>query len=105
MSTPSHAGLRYLVEYDKRNSRLLSLSNAPTVGDAVSKAQDTGNKSVPVAVPVPNDDNDDNYAMLDFKRVPYLERRQVEHSSRGGPKSWIYRHGWGVWHQKHKKNH
>ncbi|KAG9381867.1 Hce2 domain containing protein [Pyrenophora tritici-repentis] len=38
-------------------------------------------------------------------RVPYLERRQVERNSRGGPKSWIYRHGWAVWHRKYKKNY
>ncbi|KAA8620717.1 Condensation multi-domain protein [Pyrenophora tritici-repentis] len=25
--------------------------------------------------------------------------------SRGGPKSWIYRHGWAVWHRKYKKNY
>ena len=50
-------------------------------------------------------DDDDNYDGLEFKRVPYLERRQVERNSRGGPKSWIYRHGWAVWHRKYKKNY
>ncbi|KAI0615983.1 hypothetical protein TUN199_12043, partial [Pyrenophora tritici-repentis] len=29
----------------------------------------------------------------------------VERNSRGGPKSWIYRHGWAVWHRKYKKNY
>ena len=90
MSTPPHSGLHCLVEHDKRNSPLLLLSNAPTVGDAVSKAQD----DKPIAKQSNNDNDndnyendDDNYAGLDFKRVPYLERRQVEHSSRGGLKS------------------
>ncbi|KAG9378457.1 Dimer Tnp hAT domain containing protein [Pyrenophora tritici-repentis] len=75
--------LRRLVECDKRNSPLPSLSNAPTVGDTASEAQ----ADEPLA------------------RVPYLERRQVERNSRGGPKSWIYRHGWAVWHRKYKKNY
>ncbi|KAG9383570.1 Dimer-Tnp-hAT domain containing protein [Pyrenophora tritici-repentis] len=83
MSTPSNSGLRRLVECDKRNSPLPSLSNAPTVGDTASEAQ----ADEPLA------------------RVPYLERRQVERNSRGGPKSWIYRHGWAVWHRKYKKNY
>ncbi|KAG9376877.1 Dimer-Tnp-hAT domain containing protein [Pyrenophora tritici-repentis] len=39
MSTPSNSGLRRLVECDKRNSPLPSLSNAPTVGDTASEAQ------------------------------------------------------------------
>ncbi|KAG9381621.1 Dimer-Tnp-hAT domain containing protein [Pyrenophora tritici-repentis] len=43
--------------------------------------------------------------VLRDERVPYLERRQVERNSRGGPKSWIYRHGWAVWHRKYKKNY
>jgi hypothetical protein len=37
--------------------------------------------------------------------VPYLKRRQFERNSRGGLKSWIYRHGWAVWHRKYKKNY
>ena len=102
MSTPSNSGLRRLVEYDKRNSPLPSLSNAPTVGDTTSEAQ--ADELVTIHADFPND-GDDDYDGLDFKRVPYLERRQVERSSRGGPKSWIYRHGWAVWHRKHKKNY
>jgi hypothetical protein len=95
MSTPSNSGLRRLVEYDKRNSRLPSLSNAPTVGDTASEAQ--ADELVAVQADFPNDGNDDNhYDRLDFKRLPYFERRQVERNSRGGPKSWIYRHGWAV---------
>lgn len=43
-----------------------------------------------------DDDDDNNYDGLNFKRVPYLERRQVKRNSRGRPKSWIYRHGWAV---------
>jgi hypothetical protein len=97
MSTPSNSGLRRLVEYDKRNSPLPSLSNAPTVGDTASEAQ--ADEPVSVQADFPNDgddDDDDNYDRLDFKRVPYLKRRQVERNSRGAPKSWIYRHGWAV---------
>ncbi|CAE7222506.1 hypothetical protein PTTW11_11551 [Pyrenophora teres f. teres] len=76
MSTPSNLGLRRLVECDKRNSPLLSLSNAPTVGDTASEAQ--ANEPLAVQADFPNDgddDDDDNYNGLDFKRVPYLERR------------------------------
>ena len=40
---------------------------------------------------------------LDWKRVPQLERRQLEQTARGGPRSWVYRHGWPVWHTKFKK--
>ena len=99
MSTPSSSGLRRLVEYDKRNSPLPSLSNASTVGDTASEAQ--ADEPVAVQADFPNDgDDDDNYDGLDFKRVPYLERRQVERNSRGGLKSWIYRYGWAVWHYK-----
>ncbi|KAA8613353.1 hypothetical protein PtrV1_12261 [Pyrenophora tritici-repentis] len=39
MSTPSNSGLRRLVEYDKRNSSLPSLLNAPTVSDTASEAK------------------------------------------------------------------
>jgi hypothetical protein len=76
MSTPSNSGLRRLVEYDKRNSPLLSLSNAPTVGDTASEAQ--ANKPVLVQADFLNDsddDDNDNYDRLNFKRVPYLKRR------------------------------
>jgi hypothetical protein len=80
------------VEYDKRNSPLLSLSNAPTVGDTASEAD--ADRPVPVQADFPNDgndsndsNNDKNYDGLDFKRVPYLERRHVERNSRGGLKS------------------
>ncbi|KAI1515911.1 hypothetical protein Ptr86124_004448 [Pyrenophora tritici-repentis] len=80
MSTPSNSGLRRLVECDKRNSPLPSLSNAPTVGDTASEAQ--ADEPLAVQADFPNDgdddDDDDNYDGLDFKRVPYLERRQVE---------------------------
>ncbi|KNG44752.1 histone H3 [Stemphylium lycopersici] len=98
MSTPSNSGLRRLVEYDKRAS---PRSNAPTIGDTACEAQ----PDEPVVVQADIPDDDDNYVGLDFKRMPYLERRQVERCGRGGPKSWIYRHGWGVWHRKHKKNY
>jgi hypothetical protein len=92
MSTPSTLGLRRLVEYDKRNSPLLSLSNAPTVSDTASEAQ--ADKPVAVQADFLNDSVDnDNYNGLDFKRVSYLKRRQVKRNSRGRPKSYIYRHG------------
>ncbi|KAI1528151.1 hypothetical protein PtrSN002B_011392 [Pyrenophora tritici-repentis] len=100
MSTPSSLSLRRLVERDKCSSPLPSLSNAPTVGDTASEAQP--NKPVAIHADLPDDDN--YYVGLDFKRVPYLERRQAERS-RGAVRSWIYRHGWGVWHRKHKKNY
>jgi hypothetical protein len=74
MSTPSNLGLRRLVEYDRRNCPLLSLLNAPTVGDTASGAP--ANRPVSVQADFPDDgDNDDNYDGLDFKRVPYLKRR------------------------------
>jgi hypothetical protein len=74
MSTPSNLGLRRLVEYDRRNSPLLSLSNAPTVGDTASEAP----ADKPVAVQadfLDNGDNNNNYNRLNFKRVLYLKRR------------------------------
>ena len=75
MSTPSNLGLRRLIEYDKRNLPLLSLSNAPTVSDTASEAQ--ANKPIVVQVDFPNDgdNNDKNYNRLNFKRVLYLKRR------------------------------
>jgi hypothetical protein len=74
MSTPSNLGLCRLIEYNRRNSPLLSLLNAPTVGDTASEAL-TNN---PVAVQadfLEDGDNDNNYDGLDFKRVLYLKRR------------------------------
>jgi hypothetical protein len=91
MFTPSSSDLHRLVEYDKRNSPLPSLSNAPTVSDTASGAQ--ADEPVAVQADFPNNDDDDNYDGLNFKRVPYLKRRQFERNSRGRPKSWIYRHG------------
>jgi hypothetical protein len=76
MSTPSNLGLRRLIEYDKRNSPLLSLLNAPTVGDTASEAH--ANKPVLVQANFLNDgddNNNDNYNRLNFKRVLYLKRR------------------------------
>jgi hypothetical protein len=72
MSTPSNLGLRRLVEYDKRNSPLLSLLNAPTVGDTASEAQ--ANKPVAVQADfLNNSNNNNNYNRLNFKRVLYLK--------------------------------
>ena len=75
MSTPSNLGLRRLVEYNKRNSPLLSLLNAPTVGNTASEAQADEPLAAQADLPDDGDDDDDNYDGLDFKRVPYLERR------------------------------
>jgi hypothetical protein len=72
MSTPSNLGLRRLVEYDKRNSPLLSLLNAPTVSDTASEAQ--ANKLVAVQADFLNNSNDNNnYNRLNFQRVLYLK--------------------------------
>jgi hypothetical protein len=95
MSTPSNLGLCRLVEYDKHNSPLPLLSNAPTVGDTASEA--LADEPVAVHADFPNiGNNNDNYDGLNFKHVPYLKRRQVERNSCRGPKSWIYRHSWAI---------
>ncbi|EFQ94191.1 hypothetical protein PTT_08208, partial [Pyrenophora teres f. teres 0-1] len=76
ISTPSNSGLRRLIEYNKRNSPLPSLSNAPTISDTTSEAQ--ANKPLAVQADFPNNSNnndDDNYNRLNFKRVPYLKQR------------------------------
>jgi hypothetical protein len=58
MSTSSNSGLRRLVGYDKRNSPLPSLSNAPTVGDTASEAH--ADEPVAVQADFPNDGDDDD---------------------------------------------
>jgi hypothetical protein len=77
MSTLSNLGLCRLIEYDKRNSPLLSLLNAPTVSDTTSKAQ--ANKPVLVQADFlnnsDNNNNNNNYNRLNFKRVLYLKQR------------------------------
>ena len=74
ISTSSNSGLRRLIEYDKRNSPLLSLLNAPTVSDTASEAQ--ADEPVAVLADFPNNgDDDEYYDGLDFKRVPYLKQR------------------------------
>ncbi|KAF1936387.1 hypothetical protein EJ02DRAFT_325745, partial [Clathrospora elynae] len=105
MSSPSNSSICCLVERNKRNSPPPSLSIMPTVRDTASGiwACNTNEPVVVVQADLPNNNN--NYLRLDFKRVPYLERRQIERSSCGGPKIWIYRYGWGVWHRKFKKNY
>jgi hypothetical protein len=73
MSIPSNSGPCRLVKYEKRNSPLLSLSSAPTIGDTASEAR--ADKPVAVQADFPNGgDDNDNHDGLDFKRVPYLER-------------------------------
>ncbi|KAH8714041.1 hypothetical protein GQ44DRAFT_569797, partial [Phaeosphaeriaceae sp. PMI808] len=74
MSARSNSSLRCLVERDKLNSLPPSPSNAPTVGDTESKAYN----EAPVIVIRAESPNNDEYEGLDFKRVPYLERRQIE---------------------------
>ncbi|CAE7205171.1 hypothetical protein PTTW11_09252 [Pyrenophora teres f. teres] len=76
MSTPSNLSLRRLVERDKCSSPLPSLSDVPTAGDTASEAQ----PDEPVAIHADLPDDDNYYFGLDFKRVPYLERRQAERS-------------------------
>jgi hypothetical protein len=75
MSTLSNLGPRYLIEYDKRNSPLLSLLNAPTVSNTISKAQ--ANKPIAIQADFLNnsDNNNNNYNRLNFKRVLYLKQR------------------------------
>jgi hypothetical protein len=85
MSIPSNSGPCRLVKYEKRNFPLLSLSNALTIGDTASESR--ADKPVVVQADFPNGgDDNDNYEGLEFKRVLYLERLQVERNSRGGPK-------------------
>ncbi|KAG9383702.1 Dimer-Tnp-hAT domain containing protein [Pyrenophora tritici-repentis] len=43
-----------------------------------------------------NGDDEDKWSDVKDEEI-------VQH--RGGPKSWIYRHGWAVWHRKYKKNY
>jgi hypothetical protein len=75
MSTLSNLGLRRLIEYNKRNSPLLLLLNAPTVSNTASEAQ--ANKPIVIQADFLNnsDNNNDNYDRLNFKRVLYLKRR------------------------------
>jgi hypothetical protein len=83
MSTPSNSSLRRLVERDKCSSPLPSLLNAPTVGDTSSEAQpDESQPDEPVAIHADLPDDDNYYVGLDFKRVPYLERRQARRSKK-----------------------
>jgi hypothetical protein len=74
MSTPSNLGLRRLVEYDRRNSPLLSLLNAPTVGDTASEAP--ADKPVAVQADFP-DNSDNNNIRLTFS----VNKRQVKRGS------------------------
>jgi hypothetical protein len=76
MLTPLNLSLRRLVKRDKCSSPLSSQLNAPTVRDTVSEAQPNKPLLIPAVLP----DDDDYYVRLNFKRVPYLERRQAERS-------------------------
>lgn len=101
MSSQPNSAIRHLVERDKRGSLLPSPSTVPTVRDNQSETHD--NNAPIVVIPAALVD-DLEYEGVNWKRVPHLERRQLERNGRGGPPSWIYRHGWGVWHVKLKRN-
>jgi hypothetical protein len=75
MSTSSNLGLCRLVEYNKHNSPLLLLLDAPTVSNTASEAQ--ANEPVAVQADFLNnrDNNNNNYNRLNFKRVLYLKQR------------------------------
>jgi hypothetical protein len=45
------------------------------------------------------------YEGLEWSRVQYLERRQIEHNARGKKPSWVYKYGWPVYHRKYQKNY
>ncbi|EFQ95257.1 hypothetical protein PTT_06793 [Pyrenophora teres f. teres 0-1] len=98
MSAQPISALQRLVDRDKRNSPPPSPSNAPSVSDTNSVLH---NNAVPIdaiaAIPADLVDERD-FEGLDWKRVPQLERRQLEQTARGGPRSWVYRHGWPVLH-------
>ena len=89
MPAQPNSALQRLVERDKRNSPPPSPSNAPTV--SVNEVPTDTTAVIPADIV---DERD--FEGLDWKRVPQLERRQLEQTARGGPRSWVYRHGWPV---------
>jgi hypothetical protein len=46
-----------------------------------------------------------DFEELDGNCVPQLERCQLEPTAPGGPRSWVYRPGWPVWHAKLKEDY
>ena len=105
VSAQPTSALQRLVERDKPNSPPpSSTSNVPAAGDT--------NRVIHNVVPtdaiavIPGDFVDErDFEGLDGNRVPQLERRQLGPTARGGPRSWVYRHGCPVWHTKPKKNY
>jgi hypothetical protein len=95
MSAQPVSALRRLVERGEANSPPPSTSNATTVGDANSVIRNVVPMDAIVVTPADLVDERD-FEGLDENRVPQLERRQLEPTARGGPHSWVYRHGWPV---------
>jgi hypothetical protein len=90
MSAQPVSALQRLVERGKANSPPPSTSNAPTVGDANSVIRNVVLMDAVAVVPADLVDERD-FEGLDGNRVP-----QLEPTARGGPHSWVYRHGWPV---------
>jgi hypothetical protein len=105
MSAQPISALRRLVECDKRNSPPPSPSNAPSLGDTNSVVHDNAVPTNAIAVILADIVDEREFEGLDWKRTLQLERRQLEQTARGGPPSWVYRHGWPIWHTKFKKNY
>ncbi|KAG9385555.1 polyprotein [Pyrenophora tritici-repentis] len=69
----------------------------------IEKAQNQPIRSQPVetteSAPQPA------YQRVQSQQPPLTYNNFDRFRDRGGPKSWIYRHGWAVWHRKYKKNY
>jgi hypothetical protein len=90
MSAQPVSALRRLVERGEANSPPPSTSNAPTVGDANSVIHNVVPMDAMAVIPADLVDERD-FEGLDGNRVA-----QLEPTARGGPHSWVYRHGWPV---------
>jgi hypothetical protein len=97
----SKSSIQSIVERDQHALPSPPSSIAPSVGDTPSNA-DRSDLNPPAPQPLVDEAE---YEGLDWKRVPFLERRQLEHNARGKKPSWIYKHGWPVWHRKIQKNY
>jgi hypothetical protein len=97
MSAQPISALQRLLDRDERDSPPLpSPSNAPSVSDTNSVNYNNAMSTNAIAA-IPADLVDKrDFEGLDWKRVPQLKRRQLEQTVRGGPRSWVYRHGWPV---------
>jgi hypothetical protein len=89
-----------LVQHNKRRDPPINTSVAHVVNNTSNTAEDD-----PTATPQDGLLEFDNtiYDRLVFKCVPYLKKCQKEHA-RGAP-SWIYLHGWPVFHKTQDKNY